>query len=130
MALFSKKEKTEKKVSKTTKKPVEKKAETKKTAEIKSTVARNLSNIILEPRITEKAAVKADLSNSYTFNINPQATKKDVVEAVEMIYKVVPIKVNITKIPKKVVRRRHTGVKGGGKKAVVFLKKGDKIEFV
>ena len=59
------------------------------------------------------------------------ATKKDVVDAVEKIYKVVPKKVNMCKIPRKAVGiRRGKGFKGGGKKAIVYLKKRDKIEFV
>lgn len=138
MALFSKKEKkTDKKAD--IKKTANKSAATKETAEkvdnksSKNTkvIDKDLSGIILKPRITEKAAITADGENAYTFNVHPKANKKDVALAIEKIYKVVPVKVNMTKIQKKTVYRRGGhGIKGGGKKAVVFLKKGDKIEFV
>lgn len=86
--------------------------------------------VIQNPRITEKAAYAAD-KNVYTFDVSPRATKLEVTKAVKDIYKVVPVKVNIVAVPtKKVYRRNSVGVKGGGKKAYVFLKKGDKIEFV
>jgi large subunit ribosomal protein L23 len=87
-----------------------------------------------KPRITEKAAIVADKDNVYTFNIAPDATKLDVKKAIEKIYKVAPIKVAITKIPTKKVQvrgqRGKFGSKNGGKKAYVYLKKGDKIDFV
>lgn len=95
---------------------------------------RDLSAIVLQPRITEKAAIMASDLNTYVFNVNPSATKTEVKSAIEQIYKVSPVKISITRIPNKMVRvggaRRKTGVKGGGKKAYVYLKKGDKIDFV
>jgi large subunit ribosomal protein L23 len=134
MALFSKKEKkseekTVKKVTKKASKTVEKVSDV--SAKTTKTTNKNLSNVISKPRITEKAAVMADVSNSYTFNVSKDATKKDVAMAIEKIYKVVPVKINIMINPRKVVRnRKGVGFKGGNKKAMVFLKKGDKIEFV
>ncbi len=87
-------------------------------------------DVILYPRITEKAA-KAAENNVYTFNILPQATKKDVAQAVEKIYKVKPDRVRVVNIPSKtVMRRRHRGRKSRGKKAYVYLKPGDSIEFI
>lgn len=81
-------------------------------------------------RITEKASLAAD-KGRYTFNVKDDANKNEIKKAIKMIYKVTPIKVTITQIqPKTVIRRGKVGVKSGGKKAVVYLKKGDKIEFV
>ncbi len=92
---------------------------------------RNLTSVIRKPRVTEKANIKAETQNVYTFEINKEFSKRDVREAVEQIYKVVPIKINITNLPaKNVVSRGKKGVQSGVKKAVVFLKKGDKIEFI
>lgn len=86
--------------------------------------------ILKNPRITEKAAYASD-KNVYTFDVSPRSTKVEVLKAVKDIYKVTPVKVNIVAVPtKKVYRKNSVGVKGGGKKAYVFLKKGDKIEFV
>ncbi len=86
------------------------------------------SNIILRPRITEKASFVLE-SNVYTFEVAPSATKKQIIETVKVFYKVTPIKVNIVKNPnKKVFIRGKKGVKAGVKKVYVYLKKGDKLE--
>lgn len=129
MALFGKKKnKEEKVVEKTTKK-----ASDKKSSPTVNTTA-DLTWVLKRPRITEKGAVVAETNNVYTFNIDTKANKNDVKKAVESIYKVTPLKVAIAKIPNKKVQvrgqRGKFGNKGGGKKAFVYLKKGDKIEFV
>lgn len=87
--------------------------------------------IIKKPRITEKSGLQAESSNIYTFEVTAKANKKNVSKAIKEIYKVTPVKVNITNLPaKKVFSRGKTGRTSGVKKAVVYLKKGDKIEFV
>ena len=87
--------------------------------------------IIKNPRITEKSGIQAETAGIYTFEVTAEANKKNVTKAVKEIYKVTPVKVNITNLPaKKVFSRGKVGRKSGVKKAVVYLKKGDKIEFV
>ncbi len=87
--------------------------------------------IIKKPRITEKAGIQAETMGVYTFEVTPKANKKNVAKAIKEIYKVTPVKVNIVNLPmKKVFSRGKKGQTSGVKKAVVFLKKGDKIEFV
>lgn len=87
-------------------------------------------NTLIKPRITEKAALGTQ-NGVYVFQVDPRTTKKDVFNAVKKIYKVEPEKVNTVKIPKKMVfQRRIKGVKGGGKKAYVYLKEGDKIDLI
>lgn len=88
------------------------------------------SLVLLKPRITEKAAIVAE-KNAYTFEVTDKATKPEIMAAVKEMYKVTPIRVNITAGTKKnVYRRGRTGAKTSHKKAVVLLKKGDKIEFI
>jgi large subunit ribosomal protein L23 len=130
MGLFNKKDSAKadetKEVKETLKAEV--KAKPAKKADAVSTFS--AGEVLRNPRITEKAAYASD-KNVYTFDIAPRASKVEVVKAVKEIYKVTPIKVNVSAIPKKrVFRKNSVGVKGGGKKAYVFLKKGDKIEFV
>lgn len=123
MALFSKKEKEVKKED-----VVEKTSTPSKSTSV-SVV--DYSGILRNPRITEKTAIVSS-GSVYVFDIDPRATKTQVKKAVEMIYKVKPIKVNITKIAKKPVKSRKirkTYYKSGGKKAYVFLKKGETIQF-
>ena len=89
----------------------------------------NLAQVLLQARITEKATVHS-LNNSYVFNVATKATKRDIIRTVEALYKVTPRHVTIAAIPTKNVRNRRTGktgVKGGGKKAYVYLKKGETI---
>ena len=86
--------------------------------------------IIKKPRITEKSGIQAEVSGVYTFEVTEKANKKSIAKAVKEIYKVIPVKVNITNLPaKKVFVRGKVGRKSGIKKAIVYLKKGDKIEF-
>ena len=86
---------------------------------------------IKKPRITEKSGIKSESQNVYTFEILKNANKKDVAEAIKEIYKVKPIKVNIVNLPaKRTFRRGKAGTKKSVKKALVFLKKGDKIAFI
>ena len=91
---------------------------------------RDISKVIVRPRITEKAAYEAE-NNSYAFEIATWANKDQVKKAVKEIYKVTPVKIAVAYLPSKnVVVRGKKGVKSGVKKAYVFLKKGDKIEFI
>jgi len=81
-------------------------------------------------RITEKSSLSAD-KGRYTFNVENNANKNEIKKAIKTLYKVTPIKVTITQVTQKTVTRRGViGTKSAGKKAVVHLKKGDKIEFV
>jgi large subunit ribosomal protein L23 len=85
--------------------------------------------LIKGPRVTEKSAIYAE-KGVYTFNVSPKANKNEIKKAVSFVYGVNPVKISITQIAKKTVTRRGiTSVKQGGKKAVVHLKKGDKISF-
>lgn len=100
----------------------EKKTKTKKVTE-KVVV----STIVKKARITEKAALLNE-KNVYTFEVSSTATKNEIKKEIEKMYKVKPLRVNIIQIKaKSVFVRGKKGVKKGGKKAIVYLKKGDKI---
>jgi large subunit ribosomal protein L23 len=67
----------------------------------------------------------------YVFEVAGSANKNQVALAVKEAYKVTPVQVNMINLkPKTVFSRGKYGKRSGIKKAVVFLKKGDKIEFV
>ncbi|MEK7461834.1 MAG: 50S ribosomal protein L23 [Patescibacteria group bacterium] len=88
-------------------------------------------NVLLRPRITEKAALGADKLNVYVFEVMLNATKKSISASVRDVYGVKPEKIRVVTMPAKTVFvRGKKGVKSGGKKAYVYLKKGDKIEIV
>lgn len=85
--------------------------------------------LVLGPRVTEKSALTSE-RGGYTFNIKENANKSEIKKAIKELYNVVPVKISIANIKsKKVNRRGKIGIKQGGKKAVVYLKKGDKITF-
>ena len=91
---------------------------------------RDLSGIIRRPHITEKASFSAE-RGVYIFNVAPTSTKHTVAAAIIELYKVTPVKVTMAAITtKRKLSRSGWGTKGGDKKAHVFLKKGDVIEFV
>ncbi len=101
----------------------------KKVKAVKVVEVKTIPSKILGLRITEKSA-RASEKGAYTFNVAVGTNKSEVMKAIKAQYKVTPVKVAITKIQKKtIVRRGKLGTKGGGTKAVVYLKKGDKIEF-
>lgn len=89
------------------------------------------NNVLLRPRITEKAALGADKSNVYIFEVTSDSTKKSISASVHDAYGVTPEKVRVARIPSKAVFvRGKRGIKSGGKKAYIYLKKGDKIELI
>ena len=91
---------------------------------------KHTSHILLSPRITEKGAYLSALG-AYVFNVSEAANKKEIAAAVQEVFKVVPRKVTVVRIPRKrVVTRgsRRMGSAAGGKKAYVFLKKGETID--
>jgi len=123
MALFSRDKKENKEEAKTA--PKQAKA---------ATVAldRDLSSVILSPRITEKAVGQND-KNVYSFIVSRTATKYTVSDAVKALFKVTPVKVNIVnKSPRQFMSRSKGRVQSekGMKKAYVYLKKGDRIDLV
>lgn len=129
MALFGGNKKEEKK------KPAAKKTDKKAAADTqkvsKKTDSGASGKALLRPRITEKAA-HLSAKNVYTFDVEMSATKGDVAKAIESVYRVKPVKVNLVKNQGKKVRlrtRRGFGTRAGVKKAYVYLKKGDRIEF-
>lgn len=89
-----------------------------------------MTKILKNPRITEKASGAYE-NNIYTFDISETANKTEIKKAIFTLYKVKPTKVNVLTVPKKeIMSRGRKGVKQGGRKALVYLKKGDKIEFI
>ena len=93
---------------------------------------KHASHILISPRITEKGAYLSSVG-AYVFNVGKDVTKKEVAEAVRDVFKVMPRKVTLLAKPRRAVFTRGTNRHGktpGGKKAYVFLKKGESIDLV
>ena len=86
-------------------------------------------NILLKPLVSEKTMIGAS-ENKYSFRVAPNANKHQIALAVKEMFKVDVIKVNIIKTKSiiKLVRGRTKGTDRGLKKAIVTIKKGQKIE--
>ena len=87
----------------------------------------NITGILQNPHITEKSAGYGE--GKYVFSVAKSANKIQVKQAVESRYGVSVRQVRIINLPDKARRRgKQLGWKSGIKKAVIFLKKGEKIE--
>jgi len=84
--------------------------------------------VLLRPVVSEKS-YELIQENKYTFRVHQDAHKTQVRQAVEELFDVTVVRVNILKVQPKPKRRGLTrGIRPGWKKAVVELKAGDKIE--
>lgn len=86
--------------------------------------------IITRPIVSEKA-VRESAIGKYVFLVAPRATKPEVAKALHEIYKVDVMRVQIVNAKPKARRLgRSAGTKPGYKKAVVTLKKGQKLDIL
>lgn len=106
---------------------------TKKTTKTKKEVAEKVEKkeiSILTKRVTEKSGILST-KNAYTFLVPMETNKSAIISAFKKEYKKTPVKVSVALMPSKPLYRAGRPVrKSGYKKAVVTLKKGDKIEFM
>ena len=89
----------------------------------------NINDVIKGPLITEKLDAAREKLRQYSFIVDKKATKYDVANAVEKLFKVSVegVRTNIVRGKTKRVGR-SIGKRPNFKKAVVTLKEGDKIE--
>lgn len=104
-------------------------AEKKVKTEKKVVVTHRIYDILRRPIISEKAA-KLSEANGVAFEIAADATKADVARAVQAIYGVKPVKVNIviSKGKEKTFRGKNTGTQRSVKKAYVSLPADSKLD--
>jgi large subunit ribosomal protein L23 len=80
--------------------------------------------------LTEKATLLADEQNRYVFRVRPNATKPQIKQAIESLFRKKVVSVNTANYGGK-WRRRRTGAQGrtsDWKKAIVTLAEGERIE--
>ena len=89
-----------------------------------------LMNIIVSPRVSEKATVKADTENQHVFAVLKDANKLEVKKAVEKMFEVKVEEVRILNVSGKLKRvGRKYGKTKDWKKAYVRLKEGVDISY-
>lgn len=91
---------------------------------------KNPYDIIRRVRLTEKASALQAKDNSYVFAVEPRANKVEIRQAIERIFNVKVERVNTMNCGGKVRRARtkQEGRTSDWKKAIITLKKGNKID--
>ena len=116
--------KTEKKIEKKDVATTVKKEKSAKGKKVKGSAYR----ILVKPLITEKVT-DMGMHNKYAFEVTVNTNKQEVKKAIQEVYGVSPVSVNILNMKGKKVRfGRVTGKTKKWKKAIITLKKEDKIE--
>ncbi len=91
----------------------------------------DIYKIIKRPSLTEKSGLVREKGNFYTFHVDKDASKKEIKLAIQELFKVHVIRVNTVNMPGKSKRfDRSASTAKSFKKAIVKLKKDDKIEIV
>ena len=89
-----------------------------------------LMTVLLQPHVSEKAAMVTDKGNQYVFRVRSDASKGEVKEAVELMFEVKVEGVNLLNKPGKTRRFKNVaGKRNGYKKAYVSLQAGQSIDF-
>ncbi|MBI4262542.1 50S ribosomal protein L23 [Candidatus Uhrbacteria bacterium] len=87
-----------------------------------------VGSLLLRPLVTEKGT-RQNTQNQYAFVVAPTTNKIEVRQAVEAVYNIRPIKVNMLRVQGKKIRYGRTmGVTKAWKKAIVTLPKGKTIQ--
>lgn len=90
-----------------------------------------LMKVILSPVVSEKSSNVADANNQYTFKVTTDATKREIVRAVEKLFEVEVDAVQVVNVKGKQKRfGQLNGKRSDWKKAYVRLKAGSEIDFV
>ena len=86
--------------------------------------------VLLGPHISEKSAIASDMSNQYAFRVTRDATKPEVKQAVEQLFKVKVASVQVLNVKgKRKLNRFGVARKADWKKAYVRLEAGHDIDF-
>jgi len=92
---------------------------------------KNIYDVLIGPLLTEKGTLMKEQENKVLFKVAKAANKIEIKKAVEDIFKV---KVgNVTTMNyqgKKKRMGKHAGKRSDWKKAIVTLKKGEKLDFI
>lgn len=86
-------------------------------------------DVVRRPLVTEKSSKLQGMSNQFRFEVAPAANKSEVKKAIETLFSVKVLRVNMVSMPAK--SRRMFGRPGQTrpwKKAVVTLRAGDTID--
>ena len=88
-------------------------------------------DVIKRPLFTEKGMDMKERENKLLIEVNPDANKHEIKQAMEEIFKVKVEKVATVNVLGKMKRYgKYLGQRSDRKKAIVTLKKGEKLDFI
>ena len=87
--------------------------------------------VILGPHVSEKSTLLGEDNNQYTFKVATDATKPEIRQAVESIFNVVVVDLQVLNVKGKTKRNARGKIRRrpGWKKAYVRLEAGHEIDF-
>jgi large subunit ribosomal protein L23 len=88
-------------------------------------------DLLRRPLVTEKSSGMQGRHNKFSFEVASSANKPEVKKAVETLFKVKVLRINMVTMPSK--QRRtfgRVGATSAWKKAVVTLRQGDSIDVI
>ena len=92
---------------------------------------KTLYTILRRPRFTEKGSQLKESENKILVEVSPESNKLEIKKAIEEIFKVKVDKVSTINIKGKWKRHgKFYGKRSDKKKAVITLKKGEKLDFI
>ena len=90
----------------------------------------NIYDVLKKPLVTEKTTLEKDVKNVISFEVDRNANKIEIKNAVEKLFKVAVCDVNTVNVAGKLKRvGRHYGKRSNWKKAYVTLKEGSNVDF-
>jgi large subunit ribosomal protein L23 len=90
-----------------------------------------LMTVLVGPHVSEKTADIAEKHNQICFKVRTDSTKKEIAQAVEMMFEVKVDAVTVTNVRGKIKRFGQTiGKRANWKKAYVTLAEGHDIDFL
>ena len=90
-----------------------------------------ISDVIRRPMVTEKTNYQSNKLRQYSFEVDKHATRTLVKDAIEILFEVKVVRVNILNTAAKRSRRRNRRLlvrDAGFKKAIVTLAEGSTLE--
>jgi large subunit ribosomal protein L23 len=88
----------------------------------------NPHDVILRPVLSEKAVTEID-AGKYAFYVHPDANRTQIKDAVETVFEVDVVKLNVQNVAGKTKRMgRFVGRRADRKKVIVTLAAGQKIQ--
>lgn len=87
--------------------------------------------VLLGPHVSEKSTLLGDDNNQYTFKVATDATKPEIRQAVESIFNVIVVDLQVLNVKGKTKRNARGKIRRrpGWKKAYVRLEAGHEIDF-